>query len=143
MLFRATFRATRTTGKPGRPEGGQGALGTGQDENAARQTLSICWFDDAACSEGLKALRSYRKDWDDVRGVWRDTPRHDASSHGADAFQVLSVWWREMRYVEPEEDFETKMRREHAEHAKAMEKALKPKTLDEMLEEYDLEMAED
>jgi hypothetical protein len=48
-----------------------------------------------------------------------------------------------MRDAEPEEDFETKMRREHAEHAKAMEKAAKPKTLDEMLEDYDLEMAED
>jgi hypothetical protein len=35
------------------------------------------------------------------------------------------------------------MRRKNAEHAKAMEKALKPKTLNEMLEEYDLEMAED
>ena len=36
--------------------------------NAARLTLSICWFDAAACSEGLKALRSYRKEWDDERG---------------------------------------------------------------------------
>jgi hypothetical protein len=35
------------------------------------------------------------------------------------------------------------MCRQHAEHAKAMEKALKPKTLDEMLEEYDQEMADD
>ena len=47
-----------------------------------------------------------------------------------------------MRDAEPEEDFETKMRREHAEHAKAMEKAAKPKTLNEMLDELDLEMAE-
>ena len=48
----------------------------------------------------------------------------------------------QMRNAEPEEDFETKMRREHAEHAKAMEKAAKPKTLNEMLDELDLEMAE-
>ena len=32
--------------------------------NAAWQTLSVCWFDAAACSEGLKALRSYRKEWE-------------------------------------------------------------------------------
>jgi hypothetical protein len=32
--------------------------------NAARQTLSICWFDAARCSEGLKALRTYRKEWE-------------------------------------------------------------------------------
>jgi hypothetical protein len=35
------------------------------------------------------------------------------------------------------------MRRQHAERSNAIEKALKPKTLDEMLEEYDAEMAED
>jgi hypothetical protein len=48
-----------------------------------------------------------------------------------------------MREEEPPEDLEAKMRRQHAELAKAVEKAAKPKTLDEMLEEYDLEMAED
>jgi phage terminase large subunit len=111
--------------------------------NAARQTLAFCWFDAAACSEGLKALRAYRKEWDEERGVWRDSPRHDWASHGADALQTLSVWWREMREEEPPEDLESRMRREHAAHAKVMEKALKPKTLNEMLEEYDLEMAED
>jgi hypothetical protein len=77
------------------------------------------------------------------RGIWRDKPRHDSASHGSDAFQTLSVWWREMREEEPPEDLESRMRRQHAEHSNAMEKALKPKTLDEMLEEYDLEMAED
>jgi hypothetical protein len=41
------------------------------------------------------------------------------------------------------EDLESRMHWQHAEHAKAMEKALKPKTLDEMLEDLDLERAED
>jgi hypothetical protein len=41
------------------PAGGDDAI------NAARQTLSFCYFDAAACDEGLKALRSYRKDWDE------------------------------------------------------------------------------
>jgi hypothetical protein len=107
---------------------------------AARQTLGICWFDAAKCGEGLTALRSYRKEWDEEKGVWRDTPRHDKASHGADAFQVLSVWWREMREEEQPEDLETKMRRDHAE---MMAKATKRKTLDEMLEEYDQEMVDD
>ena len=111
--------------------------------NAARQTLGICWFDAAACSEGLRALRSYRKEWDEERGIWRDKPRHDSASHGADAFQYLSVWWRKMREEEPPEDLEARMRREHAEHAKAVKEMLKPKTLDQLLEELDLEMAED
>jgi hypothetical protein len=94
--------------------------------NAARLTLSVCWFDVSECAEGLKALRIYRKEWDEEKGIWRDRPRHDAASHGADAFQTLSVWWREMREEEPPENLEAKTRRQHAEHAEAMEKALKP-----------------
>jgi hypothetical protein len=35
---------------------------------------------------GLRQLRAYRKEWDESRGVWKDRPRHDEASHGADAF---------------------------------------------------------
>ena len=42
-----------------------------------RHVLGQCEFNEADCSEGLKALRSYRKEWDEERGVWRDKPRHD------------------------------------------------------------------
>jgi hypothetical protein len=111
--------------------------------NAARQTLSVCWFDAAECDEGLKALRSYRKEWDEEKGVWRDTPRHDRASHGADAFQVLSVWWREMREDDAPETLETKLRREQVECAKAIEQMSKSKTIDELFEEHELEMADD
>ena len=45
-----------------------------------------------------------------------------------------------MREEDPPETLEAKMRREHAELAAAMEKAAKPKTLQDMLEELDLEM---
>jgi hypothetical protein len=55
---------------------------------AVRNLLSGCWFDAAKCAEGLKALRSYRKDWDENRGVWLSKPRHDWASHGADAFRT-------------------------------------------------------
>ena len=56
---------------------------------------------------------------------------------------LLSVWWSEMREEEPPENLEAKMRREHASIRNAVEEMTKPKTLDEMLEEYDEEMAED
>jgi hypothetical protein len=48
-----------------------------------------------------------------------------------------------MREEEPPENLEAKMRREHAATRKAVEEMAKPKTLDEMLEEYDEGMAED
>jgi hypothetical protein len=48
-----------------------------------------------------------------------------------------------VREEAPPEDLETRMRRQNAEHAKAVAEILKPKTLEEMLEEYDHEVAED
>jgi hypothetical protein len=63
--------------------------------NAVRATLPLCTFDEAACSEGLKALKAYRKEWDDNRGTWKDKPRHDWASHGADAFRIFAQCWRE------------------------------------------------
>lgn len=53
---------------------------------AVRNGLSICWFDAQRCQQGIKALDSYRKEWDDARGAWRNKPLHDWSSHAADAF---------------------------------------------------------
>jgi hypothetical protein len=35
---------------------------------AVRLILPSCEFDAAACADGLKALKSYRKEWDDHRG---------------------------------------------------------------------------
>ena len=39
---------------------------------------------------GLRRLRAYRKEWDESRGVWKDRPRHDVASHGADAFLTFA-----------------------------------------------------
>lgn len=58
---------------------------------AARTKLSQSQFDEAGCSIGLKRLRSYRKEWDDMRGVWKDKPRHDDASHGADGYQTFAT----------------------------------------------------
>ena len=65
---------------------------------AVRAILPYCEFDAGPCSEGLKALRAYRKEWDEERGTWRDKPRHDWASHGADAFRVMAT---RFRYIEP------------------------------------------
>lgn len=55
---------------------------------AVRAALSRCWFDGARCATGLRALHAYRREWDDARGTWRARPRHDWSSHAADAFRT-------------------------------------------------------
>lgn len=61
--------------------------------DAARAVFPSCDFDEQACATGLRRLRHYRKDWDDLRGVWRDRPRHDENSHGADAFLTFACGW--------------------------------------------------
>jgi hypothetical protein len=71
--------------------------------NAARETLRQCWFDEAECSQGLKALRAYRKEWDENHGTWKDKPRHDWASHGSDAFRYLAMGWREAQPEPPKE----------------------------------------
>lgn len=63
--------------------------------DTARAVFSSCDFDEAGCSLGLKRLRHYRKEYDELRGVWRDRPRHDDNSHGADGFQTFACGWRE------------------------------------------------
>jgi len=55
---------------------------------ATRSLLPRCWFDKERCSEGLKGLRAYRKDWDEKMGTWKKDPRHDWASHPADGFRT-------------------------------------------------------
>jgi hypothetical protein len=45
--------------------------------DAVRYTLSKCWFDAEKCSQGIKALESYRRQWNDSQGCWSSKPHHD------------------------------------------------------------------
>ncbi len=58
---------------------------------AARAKLATSQFDEAGCAVGLRRLKAYRKEWDDLRGVWKDRPRHDEASHGADSYQTFAT----------------------------------------------------
>jgi phage terminase large subunit len=58
---------------------------------AVRQLLLKCWFDKKHASRGIECLRSYRKEWDERLKVYRNKPRHDEFSHGADAFRTLAM----------------------------------------------------
>lgn len=59
--------------------------------DAVRRHLQHCVFDETRCTQGVRALESYRKEWNDHLGVWRDQPRHDWASHAADAFGMLAL----------------------------------------------------
>ena len=59
--------------------------------NAARMLLPKCYFDRDRCVTGIEMLRQYRQEWDERRKMFRDHPRHDFTSHAADAFRYLAV----------------------------------------------------
>lgn len=69
--------------------------------NAARVTIGSCHFDAERCAAGLEALRQYRADYDEKAKTFRDRPKHDWSSHGADAFRYLSMAWRSLAPEKP------------------------------------------
>lgn len=59
--------------------------------DAARNLLNRCWFDEVKCASGIKALESYKKEWNDRYGCWGSKPLHNFASHGADAFRMLAI----------------------------------------------------
>jgi phage terminase large subunit len=70
--------------------------------HAAQLILPRCRFDSTKCELGLAALREYRRDWDDKLKVFKDTPKHDWASHGADAFTYLAMGWTKKVVREPD-----------------------------------------
>jgi len=58
---------------------------------AARNIFSRCWFDEDRCANGISALRSYHKEWDDKNKTYRSHPKHDWSSNSADAFRYFAI----------------------------------------------------
>jgi len=58
---------------------------------AVRNLLPRAWFDAERCRQGLRALKSYHRDFNDRRQTYLPHPVHDWSSHGADAFRTGAV----------------------------------------------------
>ena len=61
---------------------------------ASRLALTRAWFDHK-CTDGIECLRQYQREYDEDKKVFRDKPRHDWTSHGADAFRYLAIVWKD------------------------------------------------
>ena len=61
---------------------------------ASRLALNRTWFHNR-CVEGIECLRQYQREWDDDKKVFRDRPKHDWTSHSADAFRYLAIVWKD------------------------------------------------
>jgi len=70
---------------------------------AVRMALTRSWFD-FKCDEGIECLKQYQREYDDDKKMFRDKPRHDWTSHGADAFRMLAIAWREEEKSIPTDD---------------------------------------
>lgn len=97
--------------------------------NATRVNFNRFWFDAVKCKYGLEALRQYRSEFDEKLKAFKDTPRHDWTSHTADAMRYAAMAWR---HVTPEP-----LKKD------ALKELLKPKTFNDILDEYDRERADD
>jgi len=60
---------------------------------AVRKMLPKVWFD-TKCYEGIEALKQYQREYDEDKKAFRQTPRHDWTSHPADAFRMMAISWR-------------------------------------------------
>lgn len=59
---------------------------------AARRMFGRCYFNDSEdMQEGIEALAQYQREWDDKKKVFVEQPRHDWTSHTADAWRMLSI----------------------------------------------------
>lgn len=57
---------------------------------AVRNLLPRCYFDLVRTKQGVNALKSYTKKWDDEKQTYSSRPEHDWASHPADAFRTLA-----------------------------------------------------
>lgn len=96
--------------------------------NAGRLLFKRCWFDKVNTAEGVEGLRQYHQEFDEKSKTFRDRPAKNWASHPADSYGHMGLAWREMTIEDKPKDPIAEM--------------LKPKTLNDVLEEYDHEHAE-
>lgn len=53
--------------------------------------LPNCYFDEIRCERLIKGLDNYRREWDEKRSDFKDTPVHNADSHFSDSFRYLAL----------------------------------------------------
>lgn len=64
--------------------------------NAARVSFASMHFQADRCRFAIEALRQYHAEYDDKLRTFKTSPRHDWTSHCADAFRYMAMAWREM-----------------------------------------------
>ena len=61
---------------------------------AVRKIIPVSQFSEEGCSQGIIHLENYQREFDDRTESFKDMPRHDRASNGADAFRQLCQDWQ-------------------------------------------------
>ena len=64
---------------------------------AVRRVLPTCQFHEQHCQDGIEALQAYERVYDTDLQNFKDTPKHNWASHGADSFRYLALMWDEYK----------------------------------------------
>lgn len=70
-------------------------LGIQEGIEMTRNIFNRFWFDEEKCAKLINALQNYQQEWDDKLGQAKDSPKHDDSSHFADAVRSVGVCFRD------------------------------------------------
>ena len=62
---------------------------------ATRRIFARCHFDETRCADGINALASYHREYNDAKQCFNDVPVHDWASNGADAFRQMAQAWND------------------------------------------------
>lgn len=69
-----------------------------------RALLPRCYFDAERCAHGIEALKQYCSEYDEDRKIFSARPRHDWTSHAADAFRYLARGLPDQSFAPPKRD---------------------------------------
>ena len=68
--------------------------------NAVRDMFPNCYFNENTCFTWLSRLAWYRREFDEKNWIFRDKPKHDINSNGADAFRYLGVTYKNIVQID-------------------------------------------
>lgn len=75
-------------------------IGVDNGITAGKLLFPRLWIDETKCQQFIDAIGQYRQEWDEKRGMFRDLPLHDWSSHPADMFRYAAVVEEQMATTE-------------------------------------------
>jgi hypothetical protein len=76
-------------------------IGIDDGISAGRLMFARVWIDDTKCQLFLDAIGQYRQEWDEKKGMFRDIPLHDWTSHPADMYRYAAVVEEQMTNEKP------------------------------------------